>query len=1035
MLEIHTADRAEALADLLVGVLALPPADPFAPDWVAVPSIGMRRWLSQRLARRLGATGRCHRWHQRQHRAPVPGRAAPAGARCPTARRGGVRPHRRRPPSTIPGRSTGSCGRCSPCSTRPAADPLLARLADVPPGATLLGRARRLADLLDRYAVHRPQLLLGLGPWLRPRPRRRAPGRRPALAAPPLPPGASQIGRPSPPERLPGLLDAIVGGTLDLALPRRVALFGLSTLPPDLGPHARGARGRAGRCGCSRWCRSPALARSSMLAAARRCQPPGDEHSARSWSFPRKIDPTVGGRPPPAAALVGPAGPRAGRAAGCGGRRRSAVSMPEPSPRSWPTPCSSGCSSTSAQRGAGRDPSRSARRRSQHPGPLVLGLRPARSRRSATRSAGCSAADATLTEGDIVVISPTARRLRPADRGGVRSVGGGPAGVRPAPTARPRCATASPTARCGSATRCWARSTRCWPRVGGRFTASAVTDVLSLDPVRHRFGLAPDDLSLLDRWIGETQHPVGARRAAPRPRGGSPPTSRPTRGRPVSTSCSWASRWPTATRSIGPGDVVPMPVEGSDAVVAGKMARAVRTLGAVADAPGRAPRHQRLVRRSRRTAADLLFAVPSTAVWQRRGAGRAARPHPPRCHPRGRRVVEPPAVARPTSGGCCQQHLEGDPARAAFGSGAITLCSMLPAALRAAPGGLHPRSRPGLDAPGRASRVTTCSPLQPDVGDREPRAEARQLLLEARARRPRHGGRSPTPAPTCAPTSPRRRPWSSTSSGTAWPPPSVWPCPTCSATLRVDHPRQAFDPVNFEAPPRSFDPIALAGARAFVQRPSPWSGAPTARAHRPRPDRTESPSTWSTLRQFLRHPIRAFFQRRLEVRLPRDEPGAIDVLAVKPRPARGLGAGRGSARLGPSRGRGRTCGCAPSGHAGAMPPASLGVAVVTPSSGEVAAMVTVAAERAASSSPPPITTRSTSSVSGLRLVGSVGPVRAGAATRTRHVQLLAGQAVAPPGAVARPRWPHPRRAGHPGGRWASAATRAAARRTSRRSTT
>ena len=56
MLEIHAADRAEALVDLLVDVLVVPPADPFEPDWVAVPSIGMRRWLSQQLARRIGAS-------------------------------------------------------------------------------------------------------------------------------------------------------------------------------------------------------------------------------------------------------------------------------------------------------------------------------------------------------------------------------------------------------------------------------------------------------------------------------------------------------------------------------------------------------------------------------------------------------------------------------------------------------------------------------------------------------------------------------------------------------------------------------------------------------------------------------------------------------------------------------------------------------------------------------------------------------------------------------------------------------------------
>ena len=47
------------------------------------------------------------------------------------------------------------------------------------------------------------------------------------------------------------------------------------------------------------------------------------------------------------------------------------------------------------------------------------------------------------------------------------------------------------------------------------------------------------------------------------------------------------------------------------------------------------------------------------------------------------------------------------------------------------------------------------------------------------------------------------------------------------------------------------------------------------------------------LRQFLRHPVRSFFQRRLEVRLPRDEPGASDTLPVKLDPLEGWALGEG----------------------------------------------------------------------------------------------------------------------------------------------
>src|SRR4051794_34231542 len=50
MLHVHRSDRADGLAEALRGLLAEPPADPFAPEVVCVPTRGMERWLTQRLA-------------------------------------------------------------------------------------------------------------------------------------------------------------------------------------------------------------------------------------------------------------------------------------------------------------------------------------------------------------------------------------------------------------------------------------------------------------------------------------------------------------------------------------------------------------------------------------------------------------------------------------------------------------------------------------------------------------------------------------------------------------------------------------------------------------------------------------------------------------------------------------------------------------------------------------------------------------------------------------------------------------------------
>src|SRR3954471_17360606 len=55
MLHVHRAERADGLVAALGTLLATPPADPFAPEVVSVPTRGMERWLTQRLSAVLGA--------------------------------------------------------------------------------------------------------------------------------------------------------------------------------------------------------------------------------------------------------------------------------------------------------------------------------------------------------------------------------------------------------------------------------------------------------------------------------------------------------------------------------------------------------------------------------------------------------------------------------------------------------------------------------------------------------------------------------------------------------------------------------------------------------------------------------------------------------------------------------------------------------------------------------------------------------------------------------------------------------------------
>lgn len=55
-LVLHRADRADALVEGLAGLLATPPDDPFARDVVVVAATGVERWLAQRLSHRLGSS-------------------------------------------------------------------------------------------------------------------------------------------------------------------------------------------------------------------------------------------------------------------------------------------------------------------------------------------------------------------------------------------------------------------------------------------------------------------------------------------------------------------------------------------------------------------------------------------------------------------------------------------------------------------------------------------------------------------------------------------------------------------------------------------------------------------------------------------------------------------------------------------------------------------------------------------------------------------------------------------------------------------
>ncbi len=209
----------EDLGDLAVDLaerLADPLADPMTPEIIVVPTAGMQRWLALELSRRLGTSGGDR----------TDGIAANIDM-------------------VFPGRLTRLVldaeeeSEDDPWELEAMAWMLLGILTTHPepdfpalaPGATEWARARRLADLFDRYMTHRPEMIRawarggdidGSGRSIENR----------ALWQPRLWRCLrDHIGTASPPETLPTRIEALRAGDCPSSVPERVSLFGLTTVP------------------------------------------------------------------------------------------------------------------------------------------------------------------------------------------------------------------------------------------------------------------------------------------------------------------------------------------------------------------------------------------------------------------------------------------------------------------------------------------------------------------------------------------------------------------------------------------------------------------------------------------------------------------------------------------------------------------------------------------------------------------------------------------------------------------------------------
>jgi exodeoxyribonuclease V gamma subunit len=722
MLHRGAADRAQALVGLLADLFSDVPADPLAPDWLATPSEGMRRWAMLELASRLGSSG--------------PGRSDGICANIeqvfPGRLRGAVLA------------ADGTDWTTDPWVPNRLAWSVLEILADgsrasalgVPlaPDASRYATARQIADHFDQYHVHRPAMVRA---W--------AEGQHVDGFGRPLPPDAAWqprlwqavregIDQPSAPERWPGLLERLRNGRLELDLPSRLVFFGFSLLPSGDFLELLGA-----------------------VAATR------DVHLLMLQ--PVAFD---------SAELAGAAHPPEGKAAG-GLRPRGdgdVTSVPHhPLLRSWGRELGETALLLSDAETHGlvprAAPSPATDERSTLGGPdlgapdtllgrLQADLRANRAAAPTLRPAGddrsvqfhacygparqvAALGDALrhqladhpdLREEDIVVLCPALDRFAPL----LEAVLGPSA---PASSSAEHASVADQAPGTAPALRYRVvdqsvRSTNdaveatlaMLDLVSGRFEAPAVVDFLSRLPVRTALGFDEDQLADIDRWVVGTRVRWGLD-PEQRARFGLSPSVRTNSWRAALDRLLVGSVVDVDGLAVASGDVVPYPLDAGAVGALGRLAEALRILGALAEATGSArplPEWIDMVAAAVRT----LVAVPAETAWQLDAVERSLTEALDAAGPGGAAVTLSWGEARRVLG----EYLVVRRGRNDYFRGGITVTSLVP--LRDVP--FRVVCLLGMDQLALSGGYPAGDDLVQSrlaVGDRDPRSDLRQGLLAA----------------------------------------------------------------------------------------------------------------------------------------------------------------------------------------------------------------------------------------------------------------------------------------------------------------
>ncbi|HEX8102457.1 MAG TPA: exodeoxyribonuclease V subunit gamma, partial [Solirubrobacteraceae bacterium] len=408
-----------------------------------------------------------------------------------------------------------------------------------------------------------------------------------------------------------------------------------------------------------------------------------------------------------------------------------------------------------------------------------------------------------------------------------------------------------------------------------RLTASQVLDLADREPVRRRFRFDDDEIARIEDWVADS----GIRWGLDAPHRA-----------PFKLDALDAGTWRAgldrilvgvAMAEAGPrrfGPVLPLDdVESGAIELAGRLAELLDRLRGAVDALS-VPMPVAGWAEAIGAAADALCAAPPRETWQRAQLERllddAVREAAGSTAP----------LALPEIRSLLADRLQGRPTRANFRTGHLTVCTLVP--MRSVPHRVV--CLLGLDDgafPRRTARDGDDLVLDdPRLGDRDPRTEDRQMLLDALlAASDRlvvtYSGRDErtnTPRPPAVPVGELLDMVDATVR-----------VPGDGARARdqvvVEHPLQPFDRRSFEpgrlipGRPWSFDRVMLAGARAlegeraparpFLAGPLPAEAAPLV--------------ALEDLVRFAEHPVKAFLRGRLGVRVGRRDDETEDALPVQ----------------------------------------------------------------------------------------------------------------------------------------------------------